>query len=107
MEIQEMGKPWARFLAPCGARKPSIVEVGCSLLARACYKMSGSALSPASDGALPHHSKQPIFITPNIESVRTPRTNQTVPYGTALWGGAVPGTPYLFSVSRPEVAKKA
>jgi hypothetical protein len=32
------------------------------------------------------------FVTAIIESVRTPCTNQTVPYGTALLGGAVPGT---------------
>ena len=33
------------------------------------------------------------FVTPIIESVRTHTcTNHTVPYGTALWGGAVPGT---------------
>jgi hypothetical protein len=32
------------------------------------------------------------FVTAIIESVRTPCTNQTVPYGTALLGGVVPGT---------------
>jgi hypothetical protein len=35
------------------------------------------------------------FVTPIIESVPTPCTNQTVPYGTALLGGAVPGTSCL------------
>src|SRR5271165_7368028 len=46
------------------------------------------------------------FVTPNHRIGAHTCTNHTVPYGTALWGGAVPGTscqatiaPSLFSSS--------